>query len=69
MLVRYLRAQAVVLICGGLVGPIFLLTYFALPHFVGSFGADVPFLVQDSIQWMFWLGLLITAADVLIAEL
>jgi hypothetical protein len=27
----------------------------------------VPLLVQDSIQWMFWLGLLSAAADVLVA--
>ena len=35
MLARYLKAQIIVLICGGLVGPIFLITYFALP---GMFG-------------------------------
>lgn len=67
MLARYLRAQAFVLICGGLVGPIFLGIYFAIPKLFGSFGADEPFMVTQSIQWMFWLGLLITAADVLIA--
>jgi hypothetical protein len=43
-----------VLICGGLVGPIFLGVYFA----TGQSGL---------LKWMFWVGLLITAADVLIA--
>ncbi len=43
-----------VLICGGLVGPIFLAVYFA----TGQSGL---------LKWMFWVGLLITAADVLIA--
>jgi hypothetical protein len=50
---RYLRIQAFVLLCG-IVGPIFLVIYFVM-------GAD------PMLQWMFWTGLLITAADVLIA--
>ncbi|BBY80021.1 SHOCT domain-containing protein [Mycolicibacterium pulveris] len=50
---RYLRIQAFVLLCG-IVGPIFLIVYFAM-------GAD------PMLQWMFWIGLLITAMDVLIA--
>ncbi|OBF26837.1 SHOCT domain-containing protein [Mycobacterium sp. ACS4331] len=54
MLVRYLKAQVTVLLCGGLVGPIFLVVYFAL-------GAD-PLL-----KWMFWTGLVVTALDVLAA--
>lgn len=54
MLARYLKAQLVVLLCGGLVGPIFLIVYFTL-----GFG--------DLLKWMFYVGLLITAADVLIA--
>jgi pyruvate/2-oxoglutarate dehydrogenase complex dihydrolipoamide acyltransferase (E2) component len=53
MLWRYIKAQLWVLLCGGLVGPIFLAVYFAIGPIVG--------------QWMFWVGLLITAADVLIA--
>ena len=54
MLLRYLKAQGMVLLCGGLVGPIFLAVYFALG--------------QDSLlKWMFWVGLLITAVDVLVA--
>jgi hypothetical protein len=53
MLWRYIKVQAFVLLCG-IVGPIFLVIYFAS-------GGD-PFM-----KWMFWAGLLITAADVLIA--
>lgn len=54
MLWRYLKSQAFVLLCGGLVGPIFLVTYFALGQ-------------MDLMKWMFYVGLFITAADVLIA--
>jgi hypothetical protein len=50
---RYVRVQAFVLLCG-IVGPIFLVIYFAT-------GAD------PMLMWMFWTGLPITAADVLIA--
>ncbi|MBB5164358.1 SHOCT domain-containing protein [Mycobacterium sp. AZCC_0083] len=56
MLGRYLKSQMMVLLCGGLVGPIFLVVYFALGE--GT---------RPYIQWMFYVGLLITAADVLIA--
>jgi len=43
-----------VLLCGGLVGPIFLVVFFATG--------------QDALlKWMFWAGLLVTAADVLVA--
>lgn len=54
MLVRYLKAQAMVLLCGGLVGPIFLTVYF----FSGQ---------DELLKWMFWAGLLVTAVDVLVA--
>jgi hypothetical protein len=57
MLGRYVKAQLMVLLCGGLVGPIFLGVYFTIGQ--GVFG--------DSMRWMFWTGLVITAADVLIA--
>src|SRR3984885_7212922 len=67
MLARYLKAQIIVLICGGLVGPIFLITYFALPGMFGSFGPDVDSMAQKSTQWMLWVGALITVADVLVA--
>jgi hypothetical protein len=50
---RYLRIQAFVLVCG-IVGPIFLVIYFVS-------GGD------PTMKWMFWIGLLITAVDVLIA--
>jgi len=50
---RYVRVQAFVLLCG-IVGPIFLVIYFAS-------GA------QPIMKWMFWAGLLITVLDVLIA--
>ncbi|MDP9168750.1 MAG: SHOCT domain-containing protein [Actinomycetota bacterium] len=56
MLGRYVKAQLMVLLCGGLVGPIFLAVYFALGESARPY-----------IGWMFWVGLLITAADVLIA--
>jgi hypothetical protein len=54
MVWRYIKAQLMVLLCGGLVGPIFLAVYFATG--------------QDSLlKWMFYVGLLVTGADVLIA--
>jgi hypothetical protein len=67
MLARYLRAQIIVLVCGGLVGPIFLVTYFVLPNMLGSFGTDMGSAVQQNTAWMLWAGLLITVADVLVA--
>jgi len=54
MLVRYLKAQGMVLLCGGLVGPIFLAVYF----WIGA---------EPILKWMFWTGLFITAVDVLVA--
>jgi len=54
VLARYLKAQLVVLLCGGLVGPIFLVVYFVLG--LGSL-----------LQWMLYVGLLITVADVVVA--
>ncbi len=56
MVKRYLKAQFMVLLCGGLVGPIFLIVYFAL----GT-------MARPYLNWMFWTGLFITAADVLAA--
>lgn len=50
---RYVRVQLFVLLCG-IVGPIFLVVFFAT-------GAG------PMMKWLFWAGLLITAADVLIA--
>ncbi|MGA9675891.1 MAG: SHOCT domain-containing protein [Mycobacterium sp.] len=54
MLARYLKAQLLVLLCGGLVGPIFLVVYFALGQL-------------SLVQWMLYVGLLVSVADVLIA--
>lgn len=54
MVWRYVKAQLMVLLCGGLVGPIFLVVYFATGQ-------------SYLLKWMFWAGLLVTAADVLIA--
>jgi len=56
MFARYLKAQGMVLLCGGLVGPIFLAVYFALGP-----------MARPYINWMFWVGLFITAVDVLAA--
>lgn len=67
MLARYIKAQLIVLVCGGLVGPIFLITYFALPNLLGSFGAESDSIVEDSTAWLLWVGLFITIADVLVA--
>ena len=67
MLARYIRAQLIVLVCGGMVGPIFLITYFVLPNLFGSFGPDVGSMAQSTTSWMLWAGLLITVADVLVA--
>lgn len=53
---RYVKAQLMVWLCGGLVGPIFLIVYFAL-------GA----MARPYLNWMFWAGLLVTAAGVLAA--
>jgi hypothetical protein len=56
VLMRYLKAQGIILLCGGLVGPIFLIVYFALGP-----------MARPALNWMYWVGLLVTAADVLIA--
>lgn len=50
---RYLRVQAFVFVCG-IVGPIFLAVYFVAQP-------------DPTLKWMYWIGLFITAADVLIA--
>lgn len=67
MLARYLKAQLIVLVCGGLVGPIFLITYFALPKLLGSFGSEADSIVEQSTSWLLWAGLFITVVDVLVA--
>ncbi|ABM13799.1 MULTISPECIES: hypothetical protein [Mycolicibacterium] len=49
----YARIQGMALLFG-LVGPIFLFVYFAAQP-------------DPTLRWMYWWGLLITAADILIA--
>jgi hypothetical protein len=56
MVRRYLTSLLLVFAFGGLIGPIFLIGYFAVP-------ATDRYLIR----WMFFAGLLITVADVLIA--
>jgi len=50
---RYVRIQLMIFVFG-IVGPIFLVTYFAIQP-------------EPDTRWMYWWGLFITAADVLIA--
>ena len=50
---RYVRVQAFVFLCG-IVGPIFLVLYFAAQP-------------EPTLKWMYWAGLFVTAIDVLIA--
>lgn len=49
----YLRIQLMTFVCG-IVGPIFLIVYFAAQP-------------DSTIRWMYWWGLLITVADILVA--
>jgi hypothetical protein len=51
---RYVKSQLFVLMCGGLVGPIFLAVYFATGQ-------------STLLKWMLYVGLLICVVDVLIA--
>mgnify|MGYP005815676619 CR=1 FL=1 len=49
----YVRIQVMAFVCG-IVGPIFLFEYFAAQP-------------DPTLRWMYWSGLLITVADVLVA--
>ena len=49
----YVRVQLAVFVCG-IVGPIFLSVYFAAQP-------------DPTIKWMYYAGLIVTAADILIA--
>ncbi|CAN5869292.1 hypothetical protein BH10ACT9_BH10ACT9_10860 [soil metagenome] len=49
----YLRVQAAVFV-GGIVGPIFLVIYFAAQP-------------DPTIKWMYYAGLIVTAFDILVA--
>lgn len=55
MILRYIKYQLIVLLCGGIVGPIFIAVYFSIPM-LGSTG-----------KTLFYVGCFITALDVLIA--
>jgi hypothetical protein len=59
MLARYLKAQFIVLLCGGIVGPIWIASYYGFANMFGAFGSNLG--------WMLWAGVLITIADVLVA--
>jgi hypothetical protein len=71
MLARYLKAQLVVLVCGGVVGPIFLITYFVLPGLMGdqfnSVDSSIGTTIQQSTSWLLWAGVFITVIDVFVA--
>src|SRR3954464_8820772 len=54
MLARYIKTQFMVLLFGGVVGPIFVIAYFAIGQ-------------PSSIDLLFYLGIVITVGDVLIA--
>jgi len=54
VLARYVKSQLLVLLCGGLVGPIFLVVYFALGQL-------------EILSWMLYAGALVTVLDVVIA--
>ncbi|OPX12137.1 hypothetical protein [Mycobacterium sp. AT1] len=51
--ITYVKIQAFVFLCG-IVGPIFLIVYFSIQP-------------EQDTRWLYWTGLFITAADVLIA--
>jgi hypothetical protein len=71
MLARYLKALFIANLFSGFTGPIFLAIYFLMPSVFGSTSYDdgTGFTVstQQSIQWMLWVGLLITLATVIAA--
>lgn len=50
---RYLVIQGMTFVCG-IVGPIFLVVFFAAQP-------------DPTLKWMYWAGLFITTADILIA--
>jgi len=71
VLARYLKAQLIVLVCGGVVGPIFLITYFVLPGLMGdqfsSVDSSIGTTIQQSTAWLLWVGAFITVIDVFVA--
>ncbi len=71
MLTRYLKALFIANLFSGFIGPIFLAIYFVMPSMFGATSYDdgmgTTVSTQQSIQWMLWLGLLITAATAVVA--
>ena len=71
MLARYLKALFFANLFSGFTGPLFLVVYFALPSLFGPTtyddGTGTTVSTQPAIQWMLWLGLLITAATAIVA--
>ena len=67
MLKRYIRAQFIVLICGGILGPIWIVTYYGLSNLLGFFGGGVDLVTPRYNQWMLWAGLAITVGSVIVA--
>jgi len=67
MLKRYIRAQFIVLICGGILGPIWIVTYYGLSNLVGFFSGGVDLVTPRYNQWMLWAGLAITVGSVIVA--
>jgi len=57
MVRHYLKSQLWVLLCGGAVGPIYLIVYFGFMS-----PAD-----RKYVGWLLWAGWLVTVADVLVA--
>jgi len=71
MLARYLKALFFANLFSGFVGPLFLAIYFVMPSLFGATsydtGTDSTVNTQQAIQWMLWLGLLITTATAVVA--
>jgi hypothetical protein len=71
MLARDLTALFIANLFSGFIGPIFLAIYFVLPSVFGSTwyddGTGFNVGIQPYIQWMLWVGLLITVATVIVA--
>ena len=59
MVKRYLKAQLWVLLCGGLIGPVYLIVYY-------KFTSPDD---RSLVGWVYWAGWAVTVADVLIALL
>lgn len=60
MFLRYIKWQLIVLVCGGIVGPIFI----AVPYLFGGFGAMGA---GSTLDTLFYIGVFITILDVAIA--